>query len=274
MSGTTWSGLSTKYVVSEYFKVDNGLIIILPNLHSSLSSDNSSSLFINSILHLLTEIRKGYKYNENKIPDWVNKYYLTGEKTEIDNLSKLEFRKQKVDLLINESKKKLTDYHFLKSLFASDGETLEKAVEFIFKNMGFDIEKSNKNEEDLLLKIDSKIAVVEIKGLTKSAAEKNAAQLQKWVSNYHVENEYNPKGILVVNTYKNEEIAKRKEVDFPDQMLRYSKQMNHCLITGLQLLNIYLDYKSNKLKRTEIIALLFNTSGVVEYKEKSRINLK
>jgi len=54
----------------------------------------------------------------------------------------------------------------------------------------------------LILDYKGKIAVVEVKGLGKSAAENNAAQLEKWVSEYYLTKGIKPKGILIVNAYK------------------------------------------------------------------------
>lgn len=92
-------------------------------------------------------------------------------------------------------------------------------------------------------------AVVEIKGVTGSAAEKHAAKLEKWVSTYYEENEVKPKGILVVNTYRDQPLIDRPEVSFPHQMLKFCSQREHCLLTSTQLLSLYLDVKKNPLRK-------------------------
>ena len=258
----------TKYVISEYFKVDNGFVIILPKLKPELRDINNSRNFLNSLLLLISEVKKNSKPIINAIPDWVDEYSLIGEVEEKEHLIKLTERRIKLDSQIDNCKEKLSNFKYLKGLFSSDGTTLENIVEFIFKEIGFETIKPEGNKDDLIIKNNNNIAVLEIKGLSKSAAEKNSAQLQKWVSNYHVENDYNPKGILVVNTYKNEKLVTRQnKQDFPDQMLPYARQMGHCLVTGIQLLCIYLDFKSKKLKSNEVMELLFKTKGVLTYKE-------
>ena len=53
------------------------------------------------------------------------------------------------------------------------------------------------DRDDLILQYNDRIAVVEIKGvLRKSAAERHAAQLEKWVSSYFSDKGIRPKGIL------------------------------------------------------------------------------
>jgi len=51
-------------------------------------------------------------------------------------------------------------------------------------------------------------------------------------------------------------------------MRPYSEAREHCLITGLQLLCLYLDCKEDEEKKARMIHLLFNTKGVFsEYQD-------
>ena len=122
--------------------------------------------------------------------------------------------------------------------------------------------------DDLIIKYNEKIAVIEVKGVSKSAAEKHVTQLEKWVSEYHLKNEIKAKGILVINAFKDVPLSERKEKPFPDQMLPYSQKREHCLITGLQLLGLYLDCVNNLSKKEKMINLLFETNGIFkEYED-------
>lgn len=129
---------------------------------------------------------------------------------------------------------------------------------------GFEILDTQKGRDDLILRYNNEIAVVEIKGVTGSAAEKHAAQLEKWVSTFYEENEIKPKGILVVNTYRDQPLINRPEVSFPHQMLKFCTQREHCLLTSTQLLSLYLDVKNDPLRKDELIQQLFNTVGILE----------
>ncbi|GAG83714.1 unnamed protein product, partial [marine sediment metagenome] len=206
----------TKYVVSELFKVKNGLIIILPNFTFGQRKETELRQFLQQIIDIIPKLHEYIVPESDDIPDWVDKYILTGEKNEISTLNKLTARLNETKLAIEKSEKSLKGFNFLKGLFASEGNTLENIVEYVFKEIGFDVERPDDNRDDLIVQIDKKVAVVEIKGLTKSAAEKHAAQLQKWVSNYHAEHDYNPKGILVANTYRNKMLEDRNLEDFPN----------------------------------------------------------
>lgn len=257
----------TNYVVSEFYRIKNGLLVILPRIKFNPRPENDSKQFLASISTFIGGLKEYKVQKPHEIPEWVDNYTISGEKSEKKRNESLKTQLHQLEIEIKECESNLADYKFLKALFASDGDTLEDAVNYILQDIDFVLEKPDGNRDDLILKWEDKVAVIEIKGLTKSAAEKNAAQLQKWVSNYHFDNDLNPKGILIANTFKNTSIDERKGNDFPQQMLPFAEQMKHCLITGIQLLCIYLDFKTGILKQDEIGDLLFNTIGVLTYKE-------
>jgi hypothetical protein len=116
-----------------------------------------------------------------------------------------------------------------------------------------------------LLKLGGLPAVAEIKGKAKSAAEKDAAQLEKWVATYHAEHEQQPKGILVVNGWRDVPLAQRDaKPTFPEQMLAYARGRGHCLITGLQLLCAWIDAENDPSRAADIANEIMNTVGVYE----------
>jgi len=255
----------TKYVVSQYYEISNGHIVFIPLFNVNLQDPNNRELFLNSTFMFLDEIRKFKKKRKLVVPEWTSNYSIAGESTERSKLEVLRSRKVKLEKQIANQQDIFNKFIQLKALFSSSGKDLEDIVELAMKDFDFDTERQNNNRHDILIKIKTKIAVVEVKGVVKSAAEKHLAQLQKWISSYHIEHDYNPKGILVINTYMNTELEKRSEQDFPVQMLTYAKQMKHCLVTGIQLLCMLLDYNSKKISQSKVIKLLFETVGPLEY---------
>jgi hypothetical protein len=104
---------------------------------------------------------------------------------------------------------------------------------------------------------------LEIKGLSKSAREKDAAQLEKWVSEYTVAHDRVPKGILLVNAWRERPIDRRDQPAFPAQMVPYATNRNHCLCTTSQLLSA-LTLSTTRSKRDAFLRTLFITNGVLE----------
>ena len=183
------------------------------------------------------------------------------DKTELD---KLNDKLSKIESQISEKKNQLAELGQIKILFGGDGRALEIEIGKILKDLGFDVAEGLPQRDDLILKYNEKIAVVEVKGVSKSAAEKHAAQLEKWVSEYFSKKGIKPKGILIINALKDTPLVDRNKPPFPEQMISYSKNRDHCLITGLQLLCMYLDTKDNSLKRDEMIKRLLATNGIFE----------
>ena len=106
--------------------------------------------------------------------------------SELEKLQKLKdkIQKQQEDIL------KLQQY---KMLLSATGEYLEEIVKVVLSEIGFTLVESEKGRSDIIAKFNDIDVVAEIKGVTKSAAEKHAAQLEKWVSQFIEEYEITPK---------------------------------------------------------------------------------
>lgn len=120
-------------------------------------------------------------------------------------------------------------------LYLGTGRTLELQVKEVLELLGGVVTEPEAGRDDWRVEFPEGAAVVEVKGVSKSAAEKHAAQLEKWIANHYEETGVQPKGLLIVNTWRDTPLDERTESDFPDQMLKYSTSREHCLITGLQL---------------------------------------
>ena len=107
--------------------------------------------------------------------------------------------------------------------------------------------------------------------MTKSAAEKHAAQLEKWVAGSFADTGTGHKGILVVNTWRETPLDKRTEEDFPAQMIPYSVGREHVLLTGLDLFviaaEIYTDPAKADYWRGKILSTSGRLDGVPDWRE-------
>ena len=234
-------------------------ILFLPMVE--IESPYEEQLFLNDLTTVLYEERE---QERSKLPLWCEKYLVPDEKNVIATLNAALEEKAQLEVKIKEFESKLNEFQELKTAFAGGGDSLEECVKNIFAEMGFEILEVNPNRDDVIVRFDEKVIVIEVKGVTGSAAEKHAAQLEKWISGYLINHEESPKGVLVVNGFKDIELKDRKESVFPHQMQSYSEKRNHCLITGVQLLGLYFDTLQNPDKKNQIIKTLFETVGVYE----------
>jgi hypothetical protein len=147
-------------------------------------------------------------------------------------------------------------------LFTGTGRSLELAVRRALEALGFDVSEGAPGRDDLVAQYGGRVAVLEVKGTSKSAGEYQAAQLEKWVSDYYFTQQVRPKGILVVNAFRELPLRERTEAAFPNQMLEYSERREHCLLTGLQLLGAVLAVEQDSSRRDQMIESLFATNGV------------
>lgn len=196
------------------------------------------------------------------LPPWAEKYYLPTEAELTNDIEKSKNQINDLNLLIEQKEIERNLIIQRKKIFTSSGVELELEVKKMFSDLGFQFIDSEENRDDLILKYNEKFAVVEIKGVTKTAAEKHAAQLEKWSANFIQKYEAIPKAILIVNTFKEIPLNERETISFPNQMVKYSMQREHCLITTIQLLNLYYAAMADPTRKTALIESLFSTIGI------------
>ena len=187
---------------------------------------------------------------------------------DLKKLTTIKAEIAKRETLINKIKHK-------KILLAASGTTLEEVVKETLQEIGFALHEAEVGRSDIIASYDGVDVVAEIKGVSKSAAEKHAAQLEKWVAQFIEEKDHSPKALLIVNGYCDTPLSERTEEVFPDQMLKYCKSREHALITTTQLLCLYIEIKNNptcaKERITELLSCVGKYSRYLDYKNYLRL---
>lgn len=197
------------------------------------------------------------------VPEWLHKFALPEQAVAqeetlklLSEMAVLEEKREKLRATDAESNQ-------WKRLVASDGLALEQQVVLAFQELGFEALTVLRGRSDLrLLKGEQKF-VVEVKGTRKSAAEKHAAQLEKWVAE-EIATGSPAKGILVVNGWRDLPLNERTEAVFPAQMIAYSTARSHCLISGLQLLSLVRAVGEGQLTAHQVGIILEQTNGCLD----------
>lgn len=256
----------TEKPVGTWLTFEKGNIVFIPHLaeehdfNKLTEYKNAVSTFISAIIDLVNDLKT--LTGEYSLPEWTSIYFLPGEKELCDKIHKEKSRLRKILDSINNKKKQRDNIRQYKLLLCGKGVALKKQVISVLNEIGLKAKEGTEGRDDVVIRYRGKIGVGEVKGKSKSAAEKDAAQLEKWVSEYYSENEIKAKGFLIVNAFCETPLDKRKEPAFPNQMLPYCKNRAHCLVTTVQLLNILLEIKRNPQKRSGIITHLFKTTGI------------
>lgn len=254
-------------IIGGFCNIEKGKIIFIPkfnysrliNFYSNQKNGTRDEIFIKALLELENNLSTTV---EEKLPEWTNVFYILNEKEILSQISDTKNEVKKLQDKLETQNKELELIRNYKYLLTATGKPLELIVKQVLKEIGFDLLETENNRSDVIAKYKNIDIVAEIKGLTKSAGEKNAAQLEKWVSEFISKEERIPKALLIINTYCNLPLSERKEADFPNQMLNYSIRREQCLISTYQLLKLFIEIKKNPGKANDLIIDLINTVGV------------
>ena len=216
--------------------------------------------FLDALFELASDLIEG---PSEALPAWSERFLLPKEGKAVQKVEEAASAAETALEAVDQARLKLVEIRDWKRLLSGTGKELERAVQVAFEHLGCIVEEGQPGRADRIIRWKKRTAVVEIKGLTKSAAEKDAAQLEKWVSEHSLEFGVQPKGILIVNAWRSTPLDERSQTAFPDQMLPYSETRDHCLLSTTQLLAAVLTGTSVK-KREAFLKELFETSGVVE----------
>ncbi|MDE9364446.1 hypothetical protein PZ938_02405 [Luteipulveratus sp. YIM 133132] len=236
----------TSRVVSSLLLTQRGgVLLVLPFMDFEVGSSDGefdgpagadwtedAAEFVPDLIDALAELNGA---TEIARPSWADSYTTTSERKLRADVTKAKKSVERARTKLAGLQQKVGAVELGHQLYLGTGRTLELRVREVLELLGGVVSEPEHGRDDWRVEFPEGKAVVEVKGVTKSAAEKHAAQLEKWAANALQESGEVHKGILVVNTWRELPLAERKEQDFPTQMIKYSTSREHCLTTGLQL---------------------------------------
>lgn len=198
------------------------------------------------------------------LPQWASEMCILEEEEERAKQEKIERAIEELQNKLADQKRRIDEIQQYKLLLTASGNLLEEITKRVLGELGFSILTTEKGRSDIIAKYGDIGIVAEIKGVSKSAAEKHAAQLEKWVSQFIEENESIPKALLIVNGFCDIPVTDRTEEVFPHQMLKYSEARGHILITTTQLLCLYIEVQRDPTCKADRIDELLSSVGKYE----------
>jgi hypothetical protein len=198
-----------------------------------------------------------------QLPDWAGDYGLPGEtglKSKISNAGKTIRSMQKE---IDQSTKELDLLCLHKLLITGHDNALEGAVDRVLTDLGMEVKVGPKGRVDRTAVHGDRKLAIEVQGVKRGAKEDHARSLIIWVQEVALEDDgKEPKGLLVVNPYRDTPLAERGSMPWTDTIVKICERQGFCAMTGLQLLGLYLDANSDDAKRDELIQQIFDTEGI------------
>ena len=255
----------TEKMVAAVIPYENGRIICLPQPYYEDEYANPEDWPIcgKEYLDALFELNDRLCASDDKIafPEWAADIFILNEQEELDKKAEIEDELVALQEALDSQISLIEKLQKYKLLITSSGNQLEEIVKQVLVELGFVLFDSEKGRSDIVAQYGDAYVVAEIKGVTKSAAEKHAAQLEKWVSQYIEEHDVCPKALLIVNGFCDTPIHDRTEDVFPHQMLKYCDARGHALITTTQLLCLYIETQRNPDCKEERIGELLACAG-------------
>ena len=252
-------------VISAVFECEKGKIIILPYPcdEGCYDTEKEWKKYAKKYLDALFELNHSLLSTSEsyKLPLWADSIRILDEEEIEGKLEQDRKKLHNLELKIKRQEALLTRVQKKKILITASGTPLEEIVQETLKEIGFTLCETETGRSDIIGLYNDTDIVAEIKGVSKSAAEKHAAQLEKWVAQFIEEKERTPKAILIVNGYCDTPVKERTEDVFPNQMLKYCEARGHALMTTTQLLCLYIEIKSNPSCANDRITELLSCVG-------------
>ena len=268
----------TDKTVAAVIPYGNGKIVLLPQIREEEEYNTegvwkeNGKKYLDSLFEL--NRRLSIADEEMDLPEWANNIYILDEKAKLEKQNTIENKIAKLQEELENERVAIQAVQKYKLLLTSSGRVLEEIAKQVLAEIGFTLLEAEKGRSDIVAKYGETAIVAEVKGVTKSAAEKHAAQLEKWVAQYIEENEVSPKGILIVNGFCDTPLSERLEEVFPQQMLKYCIARGHVLLTSTQLLCLYIEICKNPVCKEERITELLSCVGKYERYRETKDYLK
>jgi hypothetical protein len=256
----------TDKIVGTWIRSERGNMLLIPHLldeeyfKRAIDYKEASRIFIDSIIETVHSLQK--EIGDFSLPKWTLGYRIPKEQALRVELKALQEGLKQTQSSIEAKRAEISNIEKLKLLICGKGNALRIQVIEVLRELGIDAKEGPESRDDITMTFEGIVALGEVKGTNKSAAESHAAQLEKWVSEYFSEHGIKAKGILFINAFCDTPLTLRTEEAFPKQMLKYCINREHCLITTSQLLGILLATQEIPEKRMEAVHSLFSTVGI------------
>jgi hypothetical protein len=201
---------------------------------------------------------------ESEAPEWADAFTLPREdevRTEITHISE---QISKLEDSLADAHVRLKQESRFRALLFERGDALEPLVHDAFRELGATVDECPKDREDgRLVDPSGRRAIIEIKGRTGAAKLADVRQLHHWVGDAIADEDWDGKGILVVNAFADDPISERGE-PFPTNSLRAAIRFDQCLITTTQLYTAIRAKQRGEFDVTEFWKTVFETTGVCD----------
>ncbi len=233
---------------------DEGKVFIIPRPEIDTKDSKAYAEFIRVLIDLCKEEIKELAAREKEEPDWVEEYVVPDELKLRDKINELQQQYQT-----------LTEAH---KLFYEMGKPLEKAVNFVLSSMDLSsMIKEDEGTHDIEINEEGLSFVVEVTSSEEDWINiSKTRQLLDWCRRFERERGSKPKGMLIANPYCNFPLPER-DLPFTSPAIRQGEAEDFCLMTTVQLYNIFCKFLKGEIDKDKIKELFLDTRGLLKFEE-------
>ncbi len=244
------------------FVIMTPVLANLERLDAMPKSPKVSTPFLWAIRGLYNDLRA--EGAPPQLPDWASDYHLPGETALREEIAAAQAQIEALQEQVRLRTESLDSLSLHKLLVAGHDAVLEGAVDRVLTELGMHVEPGpNSKRVDRIATYGDRKFAIEVQGVKRGAKEDHARSLTIWVQELAQQDGKEPKGLLVVNPYRDTPLAERVGKKFwSDETIKICERQGHCAMTGQQLLGLYFDAVSDDAKREQLIERMLRTEGL------------
>ncbi|HEY9621607.1 MAG TPA: hypothetical protein V6C78_14705, partial [Crinalium sp.] len=234
--------------------ISSGAAIWLPP-PTEISVDEAINLILRERYSLTTE---------QQAPDWAKAYSLP----EQDSIQRrIADYQREIQRLSNElavvEQQLLNASGFNRLLYEQHQDALALVVCNALRELGAQCHDPQHPYQDVIRFRDpgNREAVVLVRARFASLPLGDLRQLDQWVRDLLLHQEWRGKGLLIANTEASKPPSQRGEA-FPSSCIRAAQHLGYSLVTTTQLFQAIATHQRQQLDRTQFWNMLFDTSGI------------
>lgn len=233
--------------------IGEGRVFIIPTPEVNITDFEKYPTFLRQLIDVCEEEIQALSEQGRKEPDWVQQQVDPLESKLFDDFIPLYERYQTV--------------RGARKLLYEAGTRLTRIVHFVISKMEFKAEmKEEEGRQDIEICEDDFNLVIEVASSEEHWIDiYKTRQLLDWCRKFEKERNEKPKGILVANPYCNLSPTDRDE-PFTPKALEQGADEGFCLMTTVQLYNIFCKFLKGEMDKDKIKELFLNTKGLLEFK--------
>lgn len=281
----------------------NGFLFFVPHTRwwdgeDDLENRAERTAYLEALAQLPGQLRAALAA-QSTLPIWAMSFVSPAEASALAAIQSIDTRIAELQSEARQQQALVDAEEKWKLLFTAHDEPLVTAAIIALETLGIKAVRGPDKHADIVAAYRGRLAALEVKGKTRSAARNNVEQCRTWVSELTsaqvsdaeqrrrdtVTKEYlrclaevgvtpcdpddagvqpvEVKGVLMINAYREHPLSERTEPAFPHSLHRNITAGGLCALTTLQLLGMALKVRDDPSSADHLAQFLFNHVGTV-----------